>query len=92
MSIIITEKISFTPNTCSVIITLMMNLKKINDIQEWLKIEEILKEKGYFLYQMQYRWNDENGFLAWFMKDEISYSVVTYDETVQTAIVKYRDR
>jgi len=48
------------------------------------------RANGWKCWQMQYRWNDENGFHAWFHKaGEQDIEVVTFNEDVQRAIVKF---
>lgn len=39
---------------------------------------------------MQYRWNDENGFHAWYYKDgKKDIEIVNFNKDVQKAIVKF---
>lgn len=66
-------------------------MKKIETIEQWNILCAALKGKGWRLWQMQYRWNDENGFHAWFWKaDKADVEVVTYNEEVQKAIERYK--
>lgn len=44
-------------------------MKKIELIEQWNILAAALKEKGWRLWQMQYRWNEPEGFHAWFMKE-----------------------
>lgn len=49
-----------------------------------------LRERGYYLWQMQYRWDADEGFHAWFYKPgHEDIEVVTHKEQVQEAILDY---
>ena len=48
------------------------------------------RENGWRVWQMQYQWNNPEGFHAWFMKHgEPDIEVVTHNEQVQEAIVNF---
>lgn len=63
-------------------------------MDNWLNnYEPKLRLHGYECDEMQYRWNDEHGFLAHFMaKGMPGIQIVTHSEEVQRAIVKYEPK
>lgn len=66
-------------------------MKKIETIDQWDTLASALKEKGYRLWRMQYRWDLPTGFHAWFTKEGVKddFEVITHVEQVQKAIIKY---
>lgn len=66
-------------------------MKKVETIDQWETLDIALREKGYRLWQLQYRWNLPAGFHAWFTKEGIKddFEVITYVEQVQRVIIKY---
>lgn len=67
-------------------------MKKIDNIEQWNILCAALKEKGWRLWQMQYRWNEPEGFHAWFWKEgKKDVEVVTYSEEVQEEILRYNE-
>jgi hypothetical protein len=51
-----------------------------------------LRDNSWSLWQMQYTWNDPEGFHAWFMKKgEKDIELVTYSEEIQDKIVKFNE-
>jgi len=62
----------------------------INTMDKCNQFLDKLKLNGWKCWQMQYRWNDENGFHAWFWKTgEKDIEIVTHNKDVQRAIVKF---
>lgn len=62
--------------------------KQIDNFSDWLILKTALKEKGYSLFQFQYRWSDENGFHAWFMNSNgKQVEVITFKQEIQRDII-----
>jgi hypothetical protein len=63
---------------------------KIEAIEKCNKFLEECRQRGWKVWQMQYRWNRPEGFHAWFHKaDEPDIEVITHNEAVQDAIVNF---
>lgn len=63
---------------------------KVESIDKCNRFLSKFRASGWNLWQMQFRWNDLEGFHAWFMKaGEEDIELVTRNEEVQKAIVKY---
>ncbi len=68
-------------------------MKEINSMEQWNKLAARLAENGWTLYQWQYNTNDPEGFHARFWKaDKPCYEVMTRDEDVYEAIIKFRPK
>lgn len=63
----------------------------IETMEKCNKFLEECRLRGYRVWQMQYRWNEPEGFHAWFHQagnpDDIE--IVTHNEQIQKAIVKF---
>lgn len=65
-------------------------MKRIDTMEQWEILAAAMREKGYKLWQMQYSWDNKEGFHARFWKPEKSdVEVVTFDKAVQDAIVRF---
>jgi hypothetical protein len=71
----------------------MKQKNKSSRIETIEKCNEFLarcRANGWQLWQMQYRWNEPEGFHAWFMKPgEPDIEIITYNRKVQEAIVGF---
>jgi hypothetical protein len=68
-------------------------LKKIESIEQWNTLSERLKNNGWFLWQTQYGIDYPEGFHAWFAKaGKKDYEIVTYNNEVYKAIIKYKQK
>jgi hypothetical protein len=63
----------------------------VNTMEKCTRFLDKFRSNGWKVWQMQFRWNDEKeGFHAWFMKaGEQDIEIVTYNEEVEKAIVRY---
>ena len=62
----------------------------VNNMPKCTRFLAKFRADGWKVWKMQYRWNDPEGFHAWFMKAwENDIELVTWNETVQIAIVEY---
>ena len=65
-------------------------MKNIDTLDEWADLSKLLKRHGYVLWQMQYRISDPEGFQARFSsKGKSEVEIVTYEEKVYKAIIRY---
>ena len=65
----------------------------VNDMQKCTRFLSKLRANGWTVWQMQYRWNEPEGFHAWFMKaGESDIEIVTFSENVQMAIVEFNGK
>lgn len=66
-------------------------VKEIKTVEQWIKYYCKLKEKGYYLWQMQYSIYDTEGFHVWFAASgKPDYEIVTYNAEVYNEIIRYR--
>lgn len=65
-------------------------MKLIETLENWNILATAMKEKGWRLWQTQFIFDNEEGFHAWFRKDnKPEVEVVTHNEEVQKAIISY---
>jgi hypothetical protein len=65
-------------------------MKSIETVEQWEILKKTLKEKGYRLWQMQYSYDEPQGFHAWFWKSGRSdVKVVTHNKDIQNDIICY---
>lgn len=65
-------------------------MKKIETMEKWNILAAALHEKGYRLWQMQYSWDDKEGFHGWFLHAEkLDVEVITHNGDVERAIVAF---
>ena len=65
-------------------------LYKIDNMEKCTRFLDECRERRWQLWQMQYRYDDPEGFHAWFMKaGELDIEIVTHNEDVQEAIVNF---
>lgn len=65
-----------------------MEKKRIENMETWLVLKQLIIEKGYILWQMQYEWNHPEGLIAGFMKGSKRLEVVTHNGKTAEDIVK----
>jgi hypothetical protein len=65
-----------------------MKTYTINSIEECNRLIQAFIQKGYHLWQFQYRWNLPEGFIAWFFNGKYDVEVHTQDERVQETLIK----
>jgi hypothetical protein len=73
---------------------MVMNKKIIDSMEKWNILSAALREKGYSLWQMQYRWSHPEGFHAWFWRVDsngkmLQVEVITFDQEIQNAILEF---
>ncbi len=67
-----------------------VKVKKVETMENWRILEAAFKEKGWKLWQLQYRWDDPVGFHAWFWKTgKEDVELITKCEEIQSSIVAY---
>jgi hypothetical protein len=63
---------------------------RIETMEKCNRFLEKLRLNGWDVWQMQYRWNSDEGFHAWFWKTgEDDIEIVTHNEEVQKTIVGF---
>lgn len=63
-------------------------MRKVDDIDKWDFLKEILIEKGYIPWQYQYGTDCPEGFHVWFWKaNRPVYEVVTYNKLIEKDII-----
>jgi hypothetical protein len=66
------------------------SVKYIDTLEKWNILSAVMRERNYRLWQMQYGYDTQEGFHAWFNKSGKSdVEVVTFNKKVQDAIIKY---
>lgn len=64
-----------------------METKRIEHMDKWLILKQAIKEKGYVLWQMQYSWDNPEGFIAGLMKDDKRLEIVTHSKEIEGDII-----
>lgn len=65
-------------------------MMEIKSLDQWRSLAALLHKHGYRLWQMQYSFQDPEGFHAWFSKSgRPDVEIVTRDPDVQRAIVRF---
>lgn len=63
---------------------------RIETMEKCNKFLEECRQRGYTVWQMQYRWDEPEGFHAWFYKSgHEDIEVITHNKQIQQAIVKF---
>ena len=66
------------------------SVKHIDTLEKWNTLSSAMHERSYHLWQMQYGYDTQEGFHAWFNKSgRPDVEVVTFNKKVQDAIIKY---
>lgn len=66
-------------------------MKLIESLDAWLSLAAELREDEYAIWQMQYAANQPEGLHVWFWaSDRPDIEIVTHDNAVQKAILKYK--
>mgnify|MGYP000920162548 CR=1 FL=1 len=47
-----------------------MEIKRIETLSKWLVLKQMIKDKGYTLWQMQYDWTNPEGYHVGYIKGE----------------------
>lgn len=64
-----------------------MTIRRVETWEKWLILKQALIEKSYKLWQMQYSWNQSEGFIAGFYKQDKNVEVITHIKEIQEDIV-----
>jgi uncharacterized protein (DUF3820 family) len=68
----------------------MVNMKRIDTIEQWHTLAQSLKQNGYAFWQSQYLYYMPDGFHAWFWKTGFpDEEIVTFNKDVQHAILHF---
>lgn len=67
---------------------MFMETKRIEHMDKWLILKQAIKEKGYALWQMQYSWDNPEGFIVGFMKHDKRLTVITHNKDIEDNIVR----
>jgi hypothetical protein len=67
-----------------------MESKRIESMETWLVLKQLIVEKGYSLWQMQYSWNQPEGFIAGFMRGDKWLEVTTHNKEIEKDITDSR--
>lgn len=59
----------------------------VTSIEQWNKLKVEIKEKGYYLWQWQYNWNDKEGFHANFYNGRHDVELITHLKEVQKDMI-----
>jgi exonuclease III len=65
-----------------------MEIKRIETLSKWLVLKQMIKDKGYTLWQMQYGWDNSEGFRIGYMKGDKRLEVITHNKDVADDIEK----
>ena len=65
-----------------------MEIKRIETLSKWLVLKQMIKDKGYTLWQMQYSWDNPEGFHIGYMKGDKRLEVITHNKDVADDIEK----
>ena len=67
-------------------------MKHINTIEKWHILRQAMVEKGWSLWQFQYRYDSPEGFHAFFIKEgKPDVEVKTFNQEVEESIVGYNE-
>lgn len=65
-----------------------METKRIEKMKTWLDLKRIIIQKGYALWQTQYSWDQPQGYIVGFMKDDKRLEIVTHSREIAEDIAK----
>jgi hypothetical protein len=65
-----------------------METKTVEKMEIWLDLKQMIIEKGYTLWQTQYDWDEPEGLIVGFMKDDKRLEVTTHNEEIEDDIFK----
>lgn len=64
-----------------------MEVKRIEEIETWIALKRLIVAKGYTLWQMQYSWDNPEGFIAGFMKHDKRLTLITHNKDIEDDII-----
>jgi hypothetical protein len=64
-----------------------MEVKRIEHMESWLVLKQMIIEKGYTLWQTQYDWYEPEGYIVGFMKDDKRLEVITHSKEIAEDII-----
>lgn len=64
-----------------------MEVKRIEHMDTWAVVKEIIIEKGYKFWQSQYNWNEPEGYHAGFMRGDKRLEIITHNKEIAEDII-----
>lgn len=65
-----------------------MERKQIEQMESWLALKQRIIERGYKLWQTQYSWDQPEGYIVGFYKDDRRLEIVTHSREIAEDIRK----
>ena len=62
----------------------------VEEMETWLALKQRIIDKGYTFWQTQYNWDQPEGYIVGFMKDDKRLEVVTHNREIAEDIIKSR--
>ena len=65
-----------------------MEIKRIETLSKWFVLKQMIKDKGYTLWQMQYDWDNPEGYHVGYINGNKRLEVITHSKDVADDINK----